>query len=338
MVEKKKNMEVKCHLCKNLYTYNGIGKHYKSKHNLSLKDNSLEFVNYLEFNYNGITKKLIDKINKGENILDLEGVGSGNKDKIKKIIKLIFSEQITITNKEFKNIIVNKRKKTNLKIYGNEFGHEKFIKQQGNWKDKEKAIKASLKAKTPEFIKRLKLRMAENNPSINNIVVEKRKITRSNWSEERLKEYKLKLSKSISSKECQEKKRNTLLKKYGGLIPKRSNNGSKIGHSKWHNKVKEVLKTNNIHTKSEFLVDKFIVDEIFEDKKIILELYGDFWHCNPKKFHEDYYHPYIKMTAKEIWEKNRIREDILTSLGYKLFIIWESDNLIEKILELKKML
>jgi hypothetical protein len=69
-----------------------------------------------------------------------------------------------------------------------------------------------------------------------------------------------------------------------------------------------------------------IVDYYIENKNIIIEFFGDYWHCNPKRFSENYYHKILKKTAKEKWEddKNRlagIRENMDSNLS--ILIIWE---------------
>lgn len=58
--------------------------------------------------------------------------------------------------------------------------------------------------------------------------------------------------------------------------------------------------------------------------KEIVEFYGDYWHCNPSKFEESFYHKHIHMTAKEIWEKDRVRTEALQKLGYSVRVVWES--------------
>jgi endogenous inhibitor of DNA gyrase (YacG/DUF329 family) len=57
----------------------------------------------------------------------------------------------------------------------------------------------------------------------------------------------------------------------------------------------------------------------------IIECYGDYWHCNPLKYNEKYYHSKIRKTAKEIWEYDQIRKKNIESLDYKFMSIWEYD-------------
>ena len=72
-------------------------------------------------------------------------------------------------------------------------------------------------------------------------------------------------------------------------------------------------------------VDKYICDIYIKELNLIIEFNGDYWHCNPKKYKEDYFHPHKKKTAKEIWKEDKIRVDNIKKYGYNLMIIWERD-------------
>lgn len=69
----------------------------------------------------------------------------------------------------------------------------------------------------------------------------------------------------------------------------------------------------------------YTVDLCNPDTKEIIECYGDYWHCNPKLYEENFYHKRAHKTAKEIWTKNACRISGLEKLGYKVKIIWERD-------------
>jgi hypothetical protein len=62
-------------------------------------------------------------------------------------------------------------------------------------------------------------------------------------------------------------------------------------------------------------------------KKKIIEFNGDIWHANPNLYKEtDYPNPYLKnLTAKNIWEFDNIKNNIVKNKGYKILIIWEKD-------------
>jgi hypothetical protein len=67
----------------------------------------------------------------------------------------------------------------------------------------------------------------------------------------------------------------------------------------------------------------FSYDFVFEKK--VIEFNGDYWHCNPKFYNKNYFHRYLQKTAEQIWEENKIKNDIITKEGYDVLIIWESD-------------
>ena len=94
------------------------------------------------------------------------------------------------------------------------------------------------------------------------------------------------------------------------------------------NKEKKLLteiKKLNYKPIGSFSVDKYVCDIYIKELNLIIEFNGDYWHCNPKKYDEDYFHPHKKKTAKEIWNEDKIRVDNIKKYGYNLMIIWECD-------------
>lgn len=75
-------------------------------------------------------------------------------------------------------------------------------------------------------------------------------------------------------------------------------------------------KQNKIHYKYDY------VD--FTLKKCI-EFNGDYWHCNPIKYNENFIHPISKTTAKEIWNKDNKKTEWMINQGYQVLTIWESE-------------
>ena len=64
-----------------------------------------------------------------------------------------------------------------------------------------------------------------------------------------------------------------------------------------------------------------------EETNTAYEFHGDVWHGNPKIFSPDEYcHPHNKeWTAGELFEKTRLREQVIRDLGIKLVTKWESE-------------
>lgn len=76
----------------------------------------------------------------------------------------------------------------------------------------------------------------------------------------------------------------------------------------------------------------YFYDFVIPELKLCVEYHGDYWHCNPKKYDALYEHKQSGLTAKDIWEKDKIKLDtIVTERGFDVIVVWESDNLQEKI-------
>lgn len=68
-----------------------------------------------------------------------------------------------------------------------------------------------------------------------------------------------------------------------------------------------------------------IVDFYYPETNTLEFIDGDYWHCNPAKYKADYYHKNIKLTAQQIWDRDRRITEKAISLGYKVNRIWERD-------------
>jgi very-short-patch-repair endonuclease len=99
--------------------------------------------------------------------------------------------------------------------------------------------------------------------------------------------------------------------------------------SKVHIKIRDKLNLQALGFISEQPIGKYVVDELNDKEKIIIEINGDYIHANPKIFKDSdtIYLPGNKYTAKEKWNKDNSRKEKLEKMGYRVIIIWESDNL-----------
>lgn len=61
------------------------------------------------------------------------------------------------------------------------------------------------------------------------------------------------------------------------------------------------------------------------DKKIIIQFHGDFWHANPEIYKEHYFHPIIKKTAKDIWKKDIIKQQLVLKNNIKYYVVWQNE-------------
>jgi G:T-mismatch repair DNA endonuclease (very short patch repair protein) len=72
-------------------------------------------------------------------------------------------------------------------------------------------------------------------------------------------------------------------------------------------------------------VDTKICDIFIPKLNLVIEYNGDYWHCNPKKYKPDYFHQVKNKTAKELWEYDKNKIDLIKEKGYNLEVIWESE-------------
>lgn len=73
----------------------------------------------------------------------------------------------------------------------------------------------------------------------------------------------------------------------------------------------------------EYMIKYFDITSI--SKKKIIEINGDYWHCNPRIYNESYYIEQKDKNAKEIWESDKKKLDLAKKNGYNVFVIWEYD-------------
>ena len=76
--------------------------------------------------------------------------------------------------------------------------------------------------------------------------------------------------------------------------------------------------------KKRYYYDFTLLDRENNNKKII-EFNGDFFHCNPKMYNENYINPFYQMRASDVWEKDKKKIAAAMHFNYDIKIIWESD-------------
>ena len=73
-------------------------------------------------------------------------------------------------------------------------------------------------------------------------------------------------------------------------------------------------------------IDKLVCyDSVIPQLKLVFEVNGDYWHCNPSKYTADYTHPHKKITAADIWEADNIKQQAMRNRGYEVCVVWESE-------------
>lgn len=77
---------------------------------------------------------------------------------------------------------------------------------------------------------------------------------------------------------------------------------------------------------SEVMFHGYCADELSEDLKLVVEYYGDVYHCKPSRYADpDEYVKHIGRTVGEQWQRDRVRLACFYKHGYQVVIVWESD-------------
>jgi len=142
--------------------------------------------------------------------------------------------------------------------------------------------------------------------------------------------------------ETKRKIEETMMKRYGvpsslPLAWAKCSNGRRSGP---HKIVEEYLTSIGVNFISECTAGRFrkfnrylgtdyspIPDIIVDSKKVVIEVHGDIWHANPRKYKStDIIHKYEgNVSAKQIWAFDRSRKRQIESFGYKVVVVWEHD-------------
>ena len=68
-------------------------------------------------------------------------------------------------------------------------------------------------------------------------------------------------------------------------------------------------------------------DFVIPSLKFCIEFNGNYWHANPELYEANHIFSYWdnKMTAQEVWNKDKLKYDILINEGFTVNIIWEKN-------------
>lgn len=85
--------------------------------------------------------------------------------------------------------------------------------------------------------------------------------------------------------------------------------------------------------------DKTCVFDIFIPTiNTLIEINGNYWHCNPRLYEATYFDKYRNKIAKDICDKDAKKLNFANLLGYKTITLWEDDiKQTENILDLLNM-
>lgn len=104
----------------------------------------------------------------------------------------------------------------------------------------------------------------------------------------------------------------------------RRNHPKKVTRPKIETLLGRYLADLQLPFKSNHYIGRYNVDFLVNNKYII-ECYGDFFHCNPKKYPADYFNRVLKCEAQARWTRDNAREAELRSMGYRFLSLWETD-------------
>jgi len=138
-----------------------------------------------------------------------------------------------------------------------------------------------------------------------------------------------------------EKSRNTLFQHYGVYhsihIPDRKFHTGRLStpHKKVSNYLTEIGvehvndKPGSFSAFNEKMGRVYcpIPDIFIPEKKIVIEVYGDYWHMNPSMFYpSDMIRGFTGLrTAKETWDYDETRLLHIKGFGVKILVLWEND-------------
>jgi G:T-mismatch repair DNA endonuclease (very short patch repair protein) len=89
--------------------------------------------------------------------------------------------------------------------------------------------------------------------------------------------------------------------------------------------IEDIIKNLDIDVKRTYRINEYVCDIFIPQLNLIIEYNGDYWHCNPKKYVPEYFHPHKKKTSQQIWDEDNLRIDNIIKYGYNLEVVWESD-------------
>ena len=83
--------------------------------------------------------------------------------------------------------------------------------------------------------------------------------------------------------------------------------------------VEEILKDLKVLYEPQYNIRGFIADFKIGENKVI-EVHGDYWHCNPKLYHE----PKTEAQIKNV-QRDKVKHVVFKEEGYEILYVWEKD-------------
>lgn len=150
------------------------------------------------------------------------------------------------------------------------------------------------------------------------------------------KERAKKISKSLTGKSKSEehkiKIRKTLQRNRENLL---------IGTSKLEDHFSNMLSDLGIKHTRQFQLENFYYDFKINDKNILIETDGDYWHGNPNKYKKGDLITFPGSTTilvEDVWKRDEYKSKIALEHGYTLLRFWENDIINHPAKVVKKLL
>lgn len=134
--------------------------------------------------------------------------------------------------------------------------------------------------------------------------------------------------KNVSKKDKEAMIKNWVIK---GLESCKKSSKTKIENIMY--RTLKQLKFKNIERNVQ--ISYYNVDFLIDN--LIIECFGDYWHCNPLIFDKNKYNKSLKLQASEKWNKDSKRLNRLKQMGYSCLYFWEHD-IKNNIRDIKKIL
>lgn len=111
------------------------------------------------------------------------------------------------------------------------------------------------------------------------------------------------------------------------LIQRRCKTIAKNYNSSIERKILNILELLGISYQRQFWINRKSYDFRISDVRIIIEVQGDFWHCNPDKYKADDIVKHSKdgILVKDVWEKDEQKKLLAEKYGYKVIYFWENE-------------
>ena len=99
------------------------------------------------------------------------------------------------------------------------------------------------------------------------------------------------------------------------------------GPSKLEKRIGIVLLEMGINFETQFELKGKLYDYHIKGTNILIEVNGDFWHANPRKYKNTDILPFPNKSviAETLWVKDRKKLNIALKYGYKVLPLWEMD-------------